>query len=172
MQTLAIIFISFFYTLFLVLAIIDLKKRIVPNKIVYPAIIIGLTISPLWFYTTLPRTFFGISGIWACFASSLCGGVLLMLIFLLIAIVSRGGMGGGDVKLAALIGVAIGLTSLPMALLITTVSLAIVVIPLLLFRAKSRTDAIPFAPFLCIGGTAALVWGMGLTRWVIEFAQR
>jgi len=171
MQTLTIIFISFYSSIFLLLAVIDLRKRIVPNKIVYPAIAIGLTISPFWAYTTMPRAFFGLSGVGAYFLSSLCGGALFFSIFLIIAIVSKGGMGGGDVKLAALIGIAIGLTSLPAAILLTTISLSIVVIPMLLFRIKSRVDAIPFAPFLCIGGAAAMVWGVGLTRWAIEFAQ-
>jgi leader peptidase (prepilin peptidase)/N-methyltransferase len=78
------------------------------------------------------------------------------------AIVRPGGMGMGDVKLALLLGVAVGRT-VPLALVVALAAAAVPSIALLVRHgARGRTIGIPFAPFLALGGVVALIAGAPL----------
>jgi leader peptidase (prepilin peptidase)/N-methyltransferase len=82
--------------------------------------------------------------------------------FLLIRILSRNGLGMGDVKLAALLGYAGGLISTPTsiaAVLLSFFSAGIVAIALLASRLKGRKSAIPFGPFMLMGFWVAVILG-------------
>jgi leader peptidase (prepilin peptidase)/N-methyltransferase len=83
--------------------------------------------------------------------------------FLLVAALVRpGGMGMGDVKLALLLGVAVGRT-VPLALVVALVAAAVPSVALLVRHgARGRTMGIPFAPFLAAGGIVALLAGAPL----------
>ncbi|HEY55011.1 MAG TPA: prepilin peptidase, partial [Dehalococcoidia bacterium] len=89
---------AFYSCLFIVLMVIDLERGLILNKIVYPAMGVALLLST-FFSIFLPDIeivpFIGRAAI---------GGGMGLVVFFLIVIISRGGMGWGDVKLAALIG--------------------------------------------------------------------
>ena len=141
----------------LVLALIDLEHRRVPNVIVLPATAaLGLWVVVL----SAVRGRWSIAG-WAigCAAAG-------FLLFLLIALVS-GGMGMGDVKLAAYIGLyagAFGWEVFVLAVFAAFFLGGIAGVVLLVLRRRGRKDAIPFAPALAAGALLAVYWGSGPVR--------
>lgn len=133
---------SFFIGVLIFLSINDLRHGTIPNRIVYPAMLttIGLTlVSPE-----------------ASIKMSLIGGAALAGL-LIIPVVLLKGMGLGDVKLAALIGLMTGFPQGIIALFsgITLGGLAAII--LLLLKVKGRRDEIPYAPFLAMGAIAVLL---------------
>ncbi|MDP2954019.1 MAG: prepilin peptidase [Chloroflexota bacterium] len=157
---------AYYFSLLLLLAVIDLEQGIIPNRIVYPGLAVGLITAPLWAVTDFARPFFwGGPGMVAALLSSVSGGIVLFAIFFGIVLASRGGMGWGDVKMAALVGLAVGFSGLPAAFLTAVLSGGLVAAFLLAARRKGRKDAIPFGPFLALGGMVALLWGKEFTLW-------
>src|SRR5436853_490964 len=125
---------------------IDAQHRIIPNRIVLPATAVVLVANTL-------RT---LSPQWAIAALAASG-------FLFVAALAYpAGMGMGDVKLALLMGAALG-RSVPVALLLGMFA-ALVPSVVLLARhgARARKMAIPFAPFLALGSVVALFAGDAL----------
>jgi leader peptidase (prepilin peptidase)/N-methyltransferase len=122
---------------------VDLERRIVPNRIVLPAAVIVLALMEAW----KPSIEWPIAGFGAA------------LFLFLAALAYPRGMGMGDVKLALLLGFATG-KSVPVAVFVGMVS-ALVPSVVLLARhgAAARKMAIPFAPFLALGGVVALFAG-------------
>jgi leader peptidase (prepilin peptidase)/N-methyltransferase len=149
----------FYICIFLVLLVIDWEKRLILNKIVLPAIGAAFLISVI-FSILLPDVelvpFIG---------RAAAGGGIGLGIFFLIVVVSRGGMGWGDVKLAALIGLVTGFPLVFVALLIGVILGGVVAVLLLLLKVKKRKEAIPFGPFLAIGAIATLLWGNAILSW-------
>lgn len=82
------------------------------------------------------------------------GGVLL-----LIALLTRGGMGGADIKLNAVYGMILGLKLSVLSLLIAFTAGALISLLLIVFRLKGRKDVIPFSPFLSIGALISFAFG-------------
>jgi len=163
------LFVGLFASLFLLLAIIDLEHRLILNGIVYPAIGISLILAPFWSNTDLTRSFIGHNSMMGTFLSSLVGGAIFFLVFLVISLAYREGMGGGDVKMAALTGLAVGLFNVPAALLTAIVGGGLVAGVLLLLGTKRRKDSLPFAPFLSLGAVIALLWGTKIIDWYLNF---
>lgn len=162
------LFVGFYASLFILLAIIDLEHRLIPNRVVYPAIGISLILAPFWSDTVFSRSFIGHDSMISTFLSSVVGGAIFFLVFFIIAMVYKGGMGGGDVKMAGLIGLAIGLSNVPAALLISIIGGGLVAGILLLLKVKRRKESIPFGPFLSLGAVVALFWGTNLVNWYLK----
>ena len=133
----------FFVTVLVVVSVVDVRRRIIPNSIVLPAAAIVLA----------ARTLVHPSVVWLVAGAGAAA-------FLLAAAIARpGGMGMGDVKLALLLGVAVGRT-VPLALLVALVAAALPSVAILVRHgARGRTMGIPFAPFLALGGVVALIAG-------------
>ena len=136
----------FFVVVLVVVSVVDVRRRIIPNRIVLPAAAIVLA----------ARTIVHPSVVWLVAGAGAAG-------FLLAAAVARpGGMGMGDVKLGLLLGVAVGRT-VPLALVVALVAAALPSVALLVRHgASGRTMGIPFAPFLALGGVVALIAGAPL----------
>lgn len=159
---------ALFYTaLFIVLAVIDLEHHLILNKIVYPATAAALIISiflppsrlvyPDGLATSLPQL-----GI----VQAAIGGGAGLVLFSLIGLLSRGGMGWGDAKMAALIGVITGyFVLLPLLLAVILGGLAAVI--LLLSGLRKRKEGIPFGPFLSLATLITLLWGSDLVNWYL-----
>lgn len=140
-----------FALILLAIFFIDLEHQIVPNALSYPGIILGLTLAIL-------QGRFGD----ALFAAAGAGAF-----FLLIAIVSRGGMGGGDIKLAAMMGAFLGWPRVAVGLLFAFVLGAAAGLLLIALKRRSRKDPIPFGPALALGGVIALLWGQAIVAWYL-----
>jgi len=160
--------------IFIVLSIIDLKHGILPNIITYPAMPLALIFFIFWGegITGLSSNFFqwNFSVPYLAFlCNSLTGGATGFIIFLLVVLISRGSMGMGDVKLAALIGLMTGFPLVVVSLFIAILTGGLVAIILLVTRLKKRKDPVPFGPFLCLGALIALVWGKDIVMWYLGF---
>ena len=129
---------------FLILvAIIDLKYRLVLNVMVFPAA--ALTMLIRW---ATPGT---------NMLAVLIGGAFGFAIFALAAYVRPGGLGGGDIKLATLIGLVFGFPNALWALMIGIFVGGTLAILMLLSHNGDSKSEIPYAPFLCLGALVALV---------------
>ncbi|HHW99637.1 MAG TPA: prepilin peptidase [Firmicutes bacterium] len=125
---------------------------------------------------TIPTHLVGLGVVWATaynlytrqpIADWLLAGVLGYGLLYLIYFLSRGGMGGGDVRLAGLLGLVLGLRLLACALLVAFVSGALVALLLLASGKATRKTALPFGPFLAVGCYAAVLWGYSLLHWYL-----
>jgi leader peptidase (prepilin peptidase)/N-methyltransferase len=137
---------AFFCAVLVAVSAIDLTHRIIPNRIVLPAFVVVL----------VAQTLLEPSPEWALAALGASG-------FLFLAVLAYpAGMGMGDVKLALLMGAALGKT-VAVALMIGMVA-ALVPAVVLLARhgSKARKMGIPFGPFLALGSVVALFWGDAL----------
>jgi leader peptidase (prepilin peptidase) / N-methyltransferase len=134
---------ALFCAVLVAVSVTDLERNVIPNRIVLPAAAIVL----------VAQTALHPSPQWAL-------GALGASLFLLIAAFAYpAGMGMGDVKLALLLGAMLGWT-VPVAMMVATLS-ALVPSTVLLVRhgAAARKMAIPFGPFLALGGIVALFAG-------------
>jgi leader peptidase (prepilin peptidase)/N-methyltransferase len=129
---------------FLLVAIVDLKHRLVLNAMVLPASGFVLLARMMDSGESLVPTLLG-------------AGVGLFP-FLLTALAKPGSMGGGDVKLAALIGLALGFPEVLWAISLGILGGGIVSIVFLLSRRFQASDHLPYAPFLCLGAITALLY--------------
>lgn len=121
----------------------DLRTHRAPNRVVYPATALALTGS-------------GVLG-WEAALSSLLGALAAFGVFLLIALIGRGAMGYGDVKVAALAGALVGIKGLLLLLLVTHLAGALFAAVALGFRLRSRGEEVAFTPFLLLG-VVACAW--------------
>jgi leader peptidase (prepilin peptidase) / N-methyltransferase len=132
---------------------IDLDHQIIPDVITLPGIAFGLVAS---FFTGRPS-----------WQDALIGGLAGGAVFFVIIVVSGGGMGGGDMKLGAMLGSFLGWKPLMVAILAAVLAGGVVAIALLALGRKGRKDAVPFGPFLALGGLIALFWGERLMDWYL-----
>ncbi|WP_291402536.1 prepilin peptidase [Acidaminobacter sp.] len=91
-------------------------------------------------------------------------------LFLLIAIVSNGGMGGGDIKLMAVLGLWFGWQHLLLLMMLSFVSGALISVALLAFRIKGRKEAIPFGPFIALAAYLTSIFGNELVTWYLTLS--
>ncbi|MCL6581541.1 MAG: A24 family peptidase [Firmicutes bacterium] len=138
-------------SLLIVVSVVDGRHRLIPDRVTIPGMVCGLVLSALD-----PTV-----GWWRAAAGLLLGGGLL----LGIAVATDGGMGGGDVKLAAMMGAFLGWSSLLAALLVGFVFGALWGGALVLAGRKGRRDQMAFGPFLATGGLVAAFWGPALVGW-------
>ena len=104
--------------------------------------------------TGIIYAYYALPDMWDSLYGALFAGGLMLLIFLL----SRGGMGAGDVKLSFVLGVWLGLKASVVCLMLAFVLGGIIGVLLLVTGIKQRKDPIPFGPFLCIGAYIALLF--------------
>jgi leader peptidase (prepilin peptidase)/N-methyltransferase len=148
--------ISAFLALMPAITLIDIEHRIIPNKLMYPALIAFPIYLVVAWIAGAP-----VDLVRAAIGFGAYGGALFV-----VALISRG-MGMGDVKLAALIGVVLGALSLGQVgvaagAAIVLGALAAVVA---LVRGAGRKGAIPFGPSLAAGAVIAALWGVRIADW-------
>ncbi|ATW23992.1 prepilin peptidase [Candidatus Formimonas warabiya] len=102
------------------------------------------------------------------FSDSLLGLIVGGGILFTLALVSRGGMGGGDIKLGGLIGFFLGWRFILLSLFLAALLASIIGLALMLVKKKSRKDPIPFGPFLSLGAIISVLWGNDLILWYVN----
>jgi len=132
---------------------IDLRHQIIPDAITLPGILAGVTANVATRHLSWAEVGLGIV---------LGGGV-----FFVIIVASRGGMGAGDMKLGAMLGAFLGWKITLFALLVGVLVGGALAVVLMALGIRGRKDAIPFGPFLALGGAAALFWGEGVVQWYV-----
>jgi len=151
---------AFYACLFIIIFVIDLEHSLILNKVVYPGMVAALLLALYpwpWFSESI--------GMRVAYAA--LGGAAGFAIFLLIAIVSRGGMGWGDVKLAALIGLATGFPLVFVAIIMAAILGGIVAVALMIAKKRNRREMIPFGPFLALAAMVTLLWGSNILSWYL-----
>jgi leader peptidase (prepilin peptidase)/N-methyltransferase len=129
---------------------IDLDHRIIPDVISLPGIAVGLAVS---FVSPLVTPVGALLGMLAG------GGVLLAIAGAYQAIRGQEGMGGGDVKLLAMIGAFLGWQSVFVTLMVASLIGSVIGIGLMLYQRADTKLAIPFGPFLAGGALVSLFFG-------------
>jgi leader peptidase (prepilin peptidase)/N-methyltransferase len=157
---------AFYASLFIIIFVVDLEQGLILNKVVYPSMVVALLLALLpqsWLTQEIWLT----QAIKPGIASAALGGAIGFGIFLLIAIVSRGGMGWGDVKLAALIGLATGFPLVFVAIIMAAILGGIVAVALVIAKKRKRRQTIPFGPFLAVAAMITLLWGSNILSWYL-----
>ena len=139
-----------------VISVIDIEHRIIPNKIVYPALIAF----PVYLAVA------SVAGAPVDLVRMVVGFVAYGGALFIVALVSRG-MGMGDVKLAALIGIVLGSLSLGQVGVAAGAAIVFggVGAVAALIRGVGRRGAMPFGPFLAAGAVVAAFWGVQIADW-------
>ena len=151
-----------------VIARIDLERGLILNSITFPGIVVLLVIAPFWSELGVSRPFLGDEDVVASLLSSLVGGVGYSLFFLAIVLAYPRGMGMGDVKLAGMIGLLVGIPGAAVALWIAAITGGLVAIVLLASGKKGRKEAIPFGPFMSLGAIVVVLSGADLVSQYID----
>jgi leader peptidase (prepilin peptidase)/N-methyltransferase len=138
-----------FVVLMVVITFIDLDHQLILNRISYPGIAAGIVFAILQ-GRAVP----------SLLSAAGAAGLILVII-----VVSRGGMGGGDVKLAAMIGAFLGWPGVAVALFAAFMIGGVAGVVLLALRLRGRKDAIPFGPALAAGALVSLFWGAAIVEW-------
>lgn len=142
-----------FVTMLVAVTLTDLEQRIIPNKVLLVASVLAVAIAAVGDPSSLPVRLIAAAG---------AGGALF-----LAALAYPGGMGLGDVKLAAAMGLFLGRNVIP-ALFVALLAGSLAGL-LIIARhgAGARKRAIPFGPFLALGALAGLLAGDQLVNWYL-----
>jgi len=139
----------------IIIFIYDLKHYLIPDKVLFPAIIIAF----------LYQLFVNFNLI----VNFLIAVVIASGFFLAIFLISKGRwMGFGDVKLAVLMGLLLGVSNVLAALFLAFFFGAIISIILVIFHKKKLKSEIPFGPFLILGTLLAMLWGQQIINWYFK----
>lgn len=143
-----------FDTMLVAVTLTDLEQRIIPNKILLVSAIAGAAIAAIADPGSLPER---------AIAAAAAGGLLF-----LAALAYPRGMGLGDVKLAATMGLFLGRNVAP-AILVALLAGSLVGLAMIARDgAAARKTAIPFGPFLALGGVVGLLAGDQLVDWYLS----
>jgi len=147
-----------FVTALVAITLTDLERRIIPNKILIATAALGVAIAAIGDPGSLPER---------AIAAAAAGGLLF-----LAALAYPRGMGLGDVKLAAVMGLFLGRNVAP-AILVALLAGSLVGLAMIARHgAAARKRAIPFGPFLALGGVVGLLAGDELVDWYLDvFSQ-
>ncbi len=144
----------------IIIFIYDFKHYIIPDKVIWPAIIIA----------GIFNFQFSIFNEFSIFKFSILSAISAAAFFLLIVLVSRGKwMGVGDIKLAFLMGLFLGWPNILVALLSAFFIGAIIGTGLIVAGRKKLSSEVPFGPFLITGTFLAMLWGGEIVNWYLTF---
>lgn len=150
------IFYSLMSSVLLAIVFIDLKEMIIPDSLVLCILVLSVIHKAINYFL------YGIS-------PDLIGSILGLLagggLFLAIVVISRGGMGGGDVTLTGALGFVLGIRYILLNIFLSFVLGAIISIVLLVSKIKTRKDPIPFGPFIVLGFLITSLWGGEIINW-------
>jgi len=142
----------------IIIAFIDLNEQIIPDVISLPGIIIGFILSFFVPYISFINSGLGV----------LAGGGIILIIGMAGSVIfKKEAMGGGDVKLAAMIGAFLGWRYIIISLFLGFFLGALAGIILIISKIKSREDVVPFGPFIILGSFITLLWGEKILSWYL-----
>lgn len=142
-----------------VITFIDLDFQIIPDRITLVGIPVGLIAGSF----LLPDPFLRAAQLG--YKTSLSGFLVGGGLFYLIAVLSRGGMGGGDIKMMAMVGALMGWKSVLLTMFLGSLAGSVVGLFLMIFKGKGRKSKIPFGPFLALGTIITLFFGQEIFIW-------
>ncbi|OPX38304.1 MAG: prepilin peptidase [Desulfobacteraceae bacterium 4484_190.1] len=153
------LFFFLFIATLVTISFIDIHHTIIPDVLSISGIVAGWAVSIIPGHISLVNSLIGtIAG----------GGSLFLVAFIYERITGRPGMGGGDLKLLAMIGAWMGWRPLPLIVLISSLTGTIVGIAFLLIAGKNFRTRIPFGPFLSLGAILYFFFGHQITIWYYQ----
>lgn len=152
------IYYGFLISVLLVIFFIDIDHMIIPNILVIIILIWDILFKLIdYFLFNIPLN-----------PINHLGALLFgMVLFLLIFVLSKGGMGGGDIKLIGVFGFILGFPRIFLSIFLSSVLGGIISIFLLILKIKTRKDPIAFGPFLILGFLVSIFWGYEVIYWYI-----
>lgn len=147
----------------IVITFIDLDHRIIPDVISLPAIPLGLAAS-----FVLPN----LNWIDSLIGIVAGGGMLLLVAVVYEALTGQEGMGGGDIKLLAMLGAFLGWRGVLFTIMASSILGTVIGGGLMVLGGKGRKFAISFGPFLSLGAIIYLFWGELLIYWYLTLFER
>ena len=141
----------------------DLEAKLIPNLIILPSIAVMLVLGAV-FGPALPSL---VSWHWwDVFAGAFVGFISLrILIWIGVAVFGEGALGEGDMTLATYVGAVVGFPIIVESLLLTILMGGIGAVAVLIARRGSLKSAIPYGPFIALGATVCMLWGVVIVRW-------
>ena len=160
---------SIIYTIFtcglIVATFVDFNFRIIPDEINIGGIILGLIVS--FAYPQLHNTVSHFFGLYMSFLGIIIGGALLWITGLIgDFIFKKETMGGGDVKLLAMIGAFLGWKIAVLTFFISPIFGAIVGI---IIKLRTKNSLIAYGPYLALGSLVSLFFGKDIIRWILRY---
>lgn len=144
----------------IVITFIDLDHQLILDKVLMWMAGAGVAIN---LFTGLPMP-----GIWHMLLAAAVGGGFM----LIVAVLTRGGMGGGDIKFMAVLGLWLGWPYILLTMLLSFVIGGVVGLLLLLLKRKGRKDFIPFGPFIAAAAYVTFLYGTDILRWYLQYFLR
>jgi leader peptidase (prepilin peptidase)/N-methyltransferase len=152
-----------FITTLLVITFIDIDHRIIPDVITLPGIPICFLASFALPHITYIESIMGIL---------IGGGSLFMVAWLYHLLTKKEGMGGGDIKLLGMMGAIIGWKGVLFTIFVASAVGTVSGMLIMLMTRKTMKLAVPFGPFLAIGGIAYIFFGPQLIAWYIHLLRQ
>jgi leader peptidase (prepilin peptidase)/N-methyltransferase len=157
-------FIYFYFSACLIIIIfIDLGHRIIPDVVSLPGIAVGFLSSFLMPDLSWLDSLLGIL---------LGGGILFLVAWGYYIITHREGMGGGDIKLLAMIGAFLGWQAIPLIIPLSALAGSVTGLIIMSTQKGDRYTAIPYGPFLAGAALIILFWGYELSNWYLMFISK
>ncbi|WP_310176685.1 prepilin peptidase [Neobacillus niacini] len=143
-----------FISLMVIIFVSDIHYMIIPDKVLLVFAVLFL----------LERGFLPLSPWW----DSVLGAVVGFTLLLIIAVLSKGGMGGGDIKLFAVIGLAVGTKLVLLTFFLATFFGAFFGILGVLTGKVNKGKPMPFGPYIALGALAAYFFGNQIFHWYLS----
>ena len=151
-----------FCSALVVITFIDFEHQIIPDEISLPGIAIGFVFSFFLPGQTWLNSLVGIL---------LGGGSLLCVAYVYQWLTGKEGMGGGDIKLLAMMGAFLGWKSIPFIIFTSSLVGSVIGISLMLIQKKDAKLAIPFGPYLAFGAVLYIFYGRQIIHWYLAFGS-
>lgn len=150
----------------LVITFIDLEHRIIPDLISLPGIVVGLAVRVVFAYADMGDYFDQVAD--GVLGLVVGGGTLFIISWVYYRLRKHEGIGGGDIKLAAMLGAFLGWKAVLCIFLLSSVTGSVVGLVTIGILRKGMRYAIPFGPFLAFGALVYLFWGEALLTWYLS----
>jgi leader peptidase (prepilin peptidase)/N-methyltransferase len=149
------------------LTVIDLDHEILPDAITLPMLWLGLLLALAWHAALRPTV--PVDPV-SAIAGAAAGYLVLWLVYWAFKLImGKEGMGYGDFKLLGALGAWMGWQMLPLVILLSASTGAIVGIALVVLRGRDRGQPMPFGPFLAAAGWVAMMWGPQIMGGYLRF---
>lgn len=176
------------FCFYIIMTLTDLKSYIIPNKIVYSAIFVSFVFLTIFMIYDIFSIFVNINQselgkylldagyfkikatqILISYGINIISSIIIALFFIFLIVITKGkGMGGGDVKLAFLIGLFNTFPYNIIAIFLGFIFGSVISIFLIVLKIKKIKDIIPFGPFLILGSLIALFYGPKIVDWYLN----
>lgn len=161
--TLTFLVFFLFCSSLVVVTFIDIEHQIIPDEISLSGIVVGFACS---FFLPWLGWLNSLAGI------LLGGGSLLLVAWGYHRLTGKEGMGGGDIKLLAMMGAFLGWRAVPFIIFAGSLVGSVVGISMMLFQKRDSKLAIPFGPYLALGALLYIFYGRSLIQWYLALGTK